>query len=157
MKAYGVTAEKIANAADTIGVRPYNVTEHGGKRPYVTFTLKTGERDERRIDWRGKSVLSPRYQRLSQRTRLSQDAKHPETYFNPVVPGAVCWHGHRDFMRALFALAPDAEIRSAMATYKGSDNFEQTFGFTRYAGGSRMGVQMIPYADACTCADAGRR
>ena len=24
------------------------------------------------------------------------------------VPGAVCWHGHRDFMRALFRLAPES-------------------------------------------------
>jgi len=54
-----------------------------------------------------------RYRRLS-----SRDGR--------TVPGAVCWHGHRDFMRALFARCPEAVIISALATYRGADDFERT-------------------------------
>lgn len=62
---------------------------------------------------------------------------------------AVCWHGHRDFFRKLFEYAPDAEIRSAMAIYRGSEHFEAT----TQASDRNIGSQMDPmYAsEACWC------
>ena len=68
---------------------------------------------------------------------------------------AVCWHGHRDWMRALFALDPDARIKTAMADYRESDGFERVFPAT---GDRNIGSQMHPliYRDACYCADEDR-
>lgn len=66
----------------------------------------------------------------------------------------VCWHGHREFMRALFALAPDARITTGIITYKGSEDFERTHNETGYR---NIGSQMAPVAgrEACDCYDDG--
>lgn len=47
------------------------------------------------------------------------------------VPGAVCWHGHRDFFRVLFNWCPDAMVETALATYNGKNHFEETHEETR--------------------------
>lgn len=148
MKVTGATLQEIEQAADETGIRLYNlrVSGHG-----YAFTLKTGEPNEQRIDWRGKLVRAPRYQRLSQCAQRSTARGHEGKEFARVVPGVVCWHGHRDFFRALYKLAPQAVVRTAMAVYRNAGNFESQFEATRYAGGDRMGVHMTPYADACTC------
>lgn len=157
--AKGPTENQIYAAADTVGVRIYNFrpVKGGG----YGFTLKTGERTKQRIDWRGKLVSSPRYQRLSQHERTSYAKGHEGERFRVVVPGAVCWHGHRDFFRELFAMAPDAIIKTAFITYKGAEHFERSYRATwdgppESAQGSFAGYAK-PYADACTCTgpDAG--
>ena len=63
---------------------------------------------------------------------------------------AVCWHGHRDFMLALFDRDPDARIKSAMADYKGALDFLDKYPDTAYG---NVGSQMYPqYAsDVCKC------
>lgn len=55
---------------------------------------------------------------------------------------AVCWHGHRDFMTRLFALLPTCTLRTALATYRGREGFEQNYP-----------SQMLPqtYSDLCHC------
>lgn len=65
---------------------------------------------------------------------------------------AACWHVHRDFMRHLYRLAPDAVIQSALATYRGSEDFENTFEAT---GDRNMGSAFEPCAvrNACECDD----
>lgn len=41
------------------------------------------------------------------------------------VPGAVCWHGHRDFFRALYDLAgPNVRVKTMLADYRNADHFE---------------------------------
>lgn len=37
------------------------------------------------------------------------------------------WEAHRDFLRALFAIVPDAVVYTSLATYRGAENFEETF------------------------------
>jgi hypothetical protein len=63
---------------------------------------------------------------------------------------AVCWHGHRDFMRAIFDRDPSARIKSAFADYKGRENFEREFPATAHR---NVGSMMYPVfmIDACTC------
>lgn len=63
---------------------------------------------------------------------------------------AVCWHGHRDFMRALYARDPEARIKSALADYKHSDHFEGTHEDTAYR---QVGSQMYPMQmrEVCNC------
>ncbi len=65
---------------------------------------------------------------------------------------AACWHVHRDFMRHLYRLAPEAVIQSALATYRGAEDFEQTFEET---GDRNMGSAFQPCAvrNACKCTD----
>lgn len=63
---------------------------------------------------------------------------------------AVCWHGHREFMRELYALAPDTVIITTFARYEGSAHFEATHAGTRH---HQIGSQMEPCSigDACEC------
>lgn len=37
-----------------------------------------------------------------------------------------CWHAHRDLYRAILTTLPSATIRTALATYRGLDDFEAT-------------------------------
>ena len=67
---------------------------------------------------------------------------------------AVCWHGFRDFYRALFESTPDAIVVSALARYEGSDDFEAVYPSTAYRNiGSAY--RPLAYSSACVCADSG--
>lgn len=62
--------------------------------------------------------------------RLSGSGRH--------TPSA-SWEAHRDVFRAVFRRNPNAVIQTAVATYRGSDDFEATFPATaNYPTGSRM-------------------
>ena len=63
---------------------------------------------------------------------------------------AVCWHGHRDFMRAVFRIDPNARFKTAIADWKGSEDFERRFAQTAF---NNVGSMMYPIfaKDACTC------
>jgi len=61
---------------------------------------------------------------------------------------AVCWHGHREFFRALFTLAPAAVVTTSLAKYTAA-NFEATYASTdRYIG---LLVAPLLYSEACSC------
>lgn len=143
-------------AAAEVGVRLYNLRESGKG---IAFTLKTGEPNEQRVNWRGKPQWSPRYQRLSQRERRSSAKGTEGEIFNPVVPGAVCWHGHRDFLRALYRRVPDAKVRTAFITYLDATHFKESYQSTwdgapdKASRGFAAGY--VPYRDACTCEEGG--
>jgi len=51
------------------------------------------------------------------------------------------WEAHRDVLREIFRLIPDAVIETRMATYKGADGFEATFPATASI---NIGSQMRP-------------
>ena len=63
---------------------------------------------------------------------------------------AVCYHGHLAFFRALYRLAPDAVIRTGMATYRSAEELERD---AHLAGERNVGSEYRPqrYADLCTC------
>ena len=63
---------------------------------------------------------------------------------------AVCWHGHRDFLRALFTRTPMAIVVTAVAQYRGRDHFEISFVAT---GAQNIGSQAYPRRldRACEC------
>ncbi|HEY9014253.1 MAG TPA: hypothetical protein VIM84_04210, partial [Gemmatimonadales bacterium] len=116
------TQEQIEAAAGEVGVRLYcNGAGYIGERPTrrhgpeFRFTLRTGEKCQQLLDWRGKLRWAPPWQRLSRFTRYSRARGHEGVVYSPVVPGAVCWHGHREFFRALYRLAPNAWIKTAKA------------------------------------------
>lgn len=147
--------EAAEEAARQVGVRLYNLRETSNSRNFgIAFTLKTGDKIERRKDWRGKFKLMPMYQRYTIRERHSSAKGHEGKIFYPVVPGAVCWHGHRDFLRAFYRLIPNAKIRTAFITYTGARDFEARYRST-YDGGPKNGTggfaSCRPYEDACSC------
>jgi hypothetical protein len=152
--AYQLT-EAAERAAEQVGVCLYNLRDSGRR---IAFTLKTGAPSEWREDWRGRRKLMPRYQRQSQWERHSTAKGHEGEVFYPTVPGAVCWHGYRDFLRAFYARVPDAKVRTSFTTYQNAAHFEATYRAT-YDGPEREGIGFAsgyrPYEDACTC-DEGR-
>ena len=162
MLARNVTIEQLQDAAAEVGVRLYgggygsrDPVEHVTRKgPEYRFTLRTGEFRSRHIlGWNGKPRWAPPYQRLSQHERRSTAAATRGELYQPVVPGAVCWHGHRDFFRALYRRAPGAWIRTAKATYTSAKQFEATYrdtGDDPRTGGWGLAPD-VPYDQACTC------
>ena len=63
---------------------------------------------------------------------------------------AACWHVHREFMKALYLTAPNAVISSALATYRGEEDFENEFEAT---GDRNIGSAFQPQSmrTACEC------
>lgn len=56
---------------------------------------------------------------------------------------AVSWRGHRDFMRAVYAIDPSATFKTAIDTWRDSADFEER----HEAGGNRnIGPMMAPQA-----------
>lgn len=145
-------AQLIEQAAEEVGVRLYNVRQAG--KGYA-FTIKTGEPYEQERAPNGRLRWAARYRRKAQYPRR-RNARNGETFY-ATVPGAVCWHGHRDFMRALFRRAPDARIQTALADYKGSEDFERKYLATYGSPAYRMGalLQVQAYGAACTCKEGG--
>jgi len=63
---------------------------------------------------------------------------------------AICWHGFRDFMIALYELDSNLRFVTAKATYKNKDDFYIKFPDTAY---KNIGSLMNPinFGDACLC------
>ena len=63
---------------------------------------------------------------------------------------AVCWHGFRDFMIAMYKLDGNLRFVTAHTTYKNKDDFYIKFPDTAY---KNIGSQVNPlnYANACLC------
>ena len=51
----------------------------------------------------------------------------------------VCWHAHRDFMRAVLHVCPEAVIRTSIATYRGYLDFEDRHESTKKPGPNTCG------------------
>ena len=63
---------------------------------------------------------------------------------------AICWHGFRDFMIAMYELDSNLRFVTAKATYKNKDDFYIKFPDTAYKNiGSKMNP--INFGDACLC------
>jgi hypothetical protein len=69
---------------------------------------------------------------------------------------AICWHGYRDYLRAVFTEFPNARIVTVFADYRGLEGFENLYPDTAFtplgapiAGGYPLACQ------ACECPDSG--
>lgn len=136
MKAWGVTEEQIREAAASVGLRIAEDYARSGVRPdgrALRFRLALDTSQAR--DAYG---MLP-YQRVS----TWREAPNG----NPRRIAAVCWHGHRDMLRALFAIAPDARVQTALADYRGADHFEETY---RDTAGTGNDYHVSP-SQACGC------
>jgi hypothetical protein len=67
---------------------------------------------------------------------------------------AVCWHGFRDFFRAVYRRNPDAVFTTAMAKWAGSEHFEANF---PASGMRNVGSAYMPMmaAEVCRCPESG--
>lgn len=65
---------------------------------------------------------------------------------------AVCYHGHFAFMDALYRLAPDAVLITAMQRYDGAEDFRRKAGAVAERNIGSM-MQPLDYGDACDCED----
>lgn len=137
MKVWNATEDQIRQAIRETGLKVYGEWSDYGTGNGI-------ERDGRALRFR-----------LSIDTAQTRDADgflpYQRQSANPSIRrklAAVCWHGHRDFMRALFRLAPDARIKTALADYRGADDFERKYRQT-YGNGNHYNLS---YGQACNCA-----
>ena len=120
MKAWGTTEQDIRASADEVGLAIHSDDVTPVGRA-LQFRLALGpDKDSYRSIKRGRRIA------------------------------AVCWHGHRDFFRALYRRSPEARIKTALADYRGTDDFERIFPAT---GQGNVGSWAEPQAaqDACDC------
>lgn len=132
MKIWGVTEQEIRDAVAEVGLAVFG----GWSRSGI-------EKDGRALRLRlSVNQLSPRnsngflpYQRKSMSTMNSRRI------------AAVCWHGHREFMRAIFKRNLEARIKTALADYRGAEDFEQKFEATFGQGNEYH----LSYGQSCDC------
>lgn len=62
---------------------------------------------------------------------------------------AVCWHGHRDVMMRLFDRHPEARLKTALADYRGREDFLAKYRDT-FGRGNGWNV-CLSYGEACVC------
>jgi hypothetical protein len=132
VKVWNASEQDIRAAAAEVGVALHSDWRGNGITPdgrALRFRLNV-DTDSRRED----GTLP--YQRISQ-----------STYGPTRRVAAVCWHGHRDFMRALFASCPDARLKTALADYRGAEDFEAKYLDTFGEGNAYN----LAYGQACVC------
>lgn len=142
MQASKVTRDALSTAATTCGVRA-DIKQLNSAGTRFTVKLYPGA-VERTPSGRRKIVNGAPVRAPYQRRKVS----------GPGMVHAVCWHGFRDWFRAVYAQCPDAIFRTAYATYRGVAGFESTFPDTAYRNiGSRM--EPCNASDACYCEGEG--
>jgi len=131
-----LTPEQIREVATSVGVKIHSDWAGSGIRKdgrAWNFRLALDSTQPKRGN------AGYKYQRTSQ-----------NSFYQGRKVAAVCWHGHRDFMRAVFRLDPNARFKTAIADWKGSEDFEDRFAQTAY---NNVGSMMYPMfaKDCCTC------
>ena len=132
-----LTPDELRGIATEVGVRIYN------DNPWTSGGIRKDGRA-----WNFRLALDtsvPKRDSGYKYQRTSSSGFNPDRRV-----AAVCWHGHRDYMRAIFERDPNARIKTAWADYKGAENFERDFPETGYR---NVGSMMYPAfaKDICTC------
>jgi hypothetical protein len=130
MKVWGVAPEVLRAVAESFGFRLYNDSRVGRA---TQFVLRPGP------------AMGNKYRRTS--ASFYGGFRKDGT---PRRVWAVCYHGHWDFMEALFALNPEARVKTAKADYRGLAGFNA---LAPAVGDQNIGARIAPvaYADACLC------
>lgn len=141
MKIKGITEAEIVAIAKGLGFQFTNLRHEGN---YTCGVLRMATNIGRK-GWKKASREALRY-----RKRGFQAMTGGSNGFGG--NGAVCFHGHKVFMEGIFALNPNAIIRTKMASYLGLESFKEKF---PDVGSSNMGSMFQPYQyeDACNCAN----
>jgi hypothetical protein len=145
MLSRGITLDQVRAAAIKVHAEPENV-QHVG-RDGLRFVIRP-------VAWTGKGrkggnqpYVRKGFSRLSSGERRTTNA--------------ICWHGHREFFRELFKLAPEGKVQTASLRGFGkgerwytAENFERLFGKTDRNVGSMM--DPMRFSEACWCHEQGR-
>lgn len=140
MIASNVTLQELEAAAAQVGVSiDARALSESGRR----WRVKVNPISEVYLGPRGGEHRRRKYQRIS-----------ASMYGNGRKIHAVCWHGFRDFFRAVYAVNPGAKFKTAFATWNGSADFEARF---RNSGHRNIGAPIAPVAaaEACACPESG--
>lgn len=105
---------------------------------------------EDNVRWKREPEWKNGWIHFTLRVASSRGPGHSRAFYQGRRSVAACWHTHRDFMRILFTLYPDAVLVSRMARYEGADGFRRTFNATGYANRGSM-MQPLCARDACDC------
>lgn len=127
MKVWGVTEEAIRAAVSEAGLAIWDdwqgrgVTESGNALSLRLAVDPTQPRTQD-MELEEENGLLP-FQKRSRGAAIWKDGS-----FAGYKPGRrnpyVTWEGHREFMRIIFRDYPEARIKSAIADYKGREDFE---------------------------------
>ena len=133
-----LSSDDLYDIAEDIGVRISDRGTTFDHRPEIRKTGRAYNFSLRPSEYRDE-YGNHHYQRVSASAFTSGRRVH-----------AVCWHGHRDFMKALYERDPDARIKTMWADYKGVADFEEKFPETAYR---NVGSMMYPMfaSEVCTC------
>lgn len=163
-------AEREADAARVLATRGYHGHNEDNPAFYVLVRFEKEEEVtnhytvDHTYEYRVGKPLNKRGDAYS-RVRLGvKTARRPGSrvsqirysYFGPLPEkrkriASACWHAHRDFMYEVFAINPDARIKSALATYNGLSGFEREFPGTYYSQGMAGPCPIEDIGSACNC------
>lgn len=145
MKVIGVSLAQLESIAAVVGVR---IAERNNYQVRASERLRKDGRVESRFTLRTLYSTRPHsapYRRIGS----AWPGRKPRS-----LPGILCWHGHRDFMRELFKRYPEAILESVLAKYKGREGFEREYAETGYQNIDRQAFP-LEIQDACRCGDDG--
>lgn len=80
--------------------------------------------------------------------RSSQQSSNPEG--KPRRLCVACWHTYRDVLTELFDRHPDALVRTALAVYRGKDDFEDKFEETGWGNCGSL-YRPVYLKETCEC------
>ena len=132
MKAWNIELDKIRKIVNTVSKEKYEnnlILDEGG---FHSPPKKVGK------------AIS-----FTLRVNSSKEPGHTITHSGKRWVSA-CWHCHRDVMIAMFKYNPNIRIKSAIADYKGKEDFKFKFPATAYI---NVGSMMQPrnMEDGCEC------
>jgi|SRR5215831_320541 len=112
----------------------------------------TDDGPSRNYRYRVHGVLRPQHDKPNPYQRLSASWMHDERRV-----AAICWHGHRDFMRAIFDKYPHATIVTnwyGPVRYRGIEEFNEKHEETAYR---NVGAPIFPRmaCEICSCGKEG--
>ncbi len=141
MKVKGVSVAECRAIAADLGFRPENERREGR---YWCFVLRMAT-PIGRAGWRRASPEALRYRKRSYHATVY--GKGDGAFGGS---GAVCFHGHRKFMRRLFEVNPEAVVRTKLAAYLGTEDFEEKW---PAVGQRNVGSVAYPisYDESCDC------
>jgi hypothetical protein len=129
MKVWGVYDDEIRELADSVGLRIQNEYFHD---PVWVEQLERWQ--EHGYTWTAgirRDGAGYRF-RLALRERLpTGELKFQKIGFHGRRTSGVCWHGFREFLFVLFREFPDARVKTALADFRGREQFLMTYRYTR--------------------------